>query len=387
MNFINKIQNKSAAEINELMDKYYPNIKSTSIPKRFHYIVQDIFSTKMSDQKGLELLPKIYLIYEKLYPKLNTRKQALSNIRTKFIKKYQSNNLYKKSQLDKYFNLNFDQRVGIINEYKADIEKKNKNKLQININTILEKMRTLIQSSNPYDRAISLLLAYGGRPIELFIRNKFEKIPNKPSWLKILNLAKKREGQETSTTRPIVLFTPSEFLREVKRLRADFKGKVLENSKGELSKDKSQTLNKHALKHFPFLKTVHQKSSLFRKIYADTSWSLYGDPSIENQNSFISSALGHDGLMTSFSYSWVNVSDPDAIDNKKEINNKIDQLEAQIRLLMNVRDQDISDATSSNNLEELYQANPKITNAEMRKKSGKGSRAVNNFLREKRTKS
>ena len=178
-----------------------------------------------------------------------------------------------------------------------------------------------------------------------------------------------------------MLFTPKQFLREVKRLRLDFKGKLLENSEGELSKDKSQTLNKHALKHFPFLKDVHQKASLFRKIYADMAWSLYGDPCTQNQNSFISNILGHDGLLTSFSYSWVNVSDPNSISNEKELNNRINQLEGQIRILML---NDKPELKNKKTMEQLYEENNNITNAQMRKLSGKGSRAVNNFLQKKK---
>jgi hypothetical protein len=375
-----------------IMLKYFPKLESKSTPKFFHDIIGEMFKLKTSEKEGLKVLQAIYPIYELLYPNLKSRKARLSQIR-KIIKKHQPPELYRKSKLDKYFNLNQEQRVGIIEKYKAEVSAKNKDKLQIDINMILEKMRELILSKNVYDKALALLLAYGGRPIELFIRNKFELVKGKPSWIKVLELAKKREFQKTWTTRPVVLFTPKQLISEITKLRNHFKGKILEDGDGQLSKDKSQTLNKRALMHFPFLKDVSQRSSLMRKIYADMAFSLFADRNKENQNSFIGGILGHEGIQTSFSYSWVNVIDTGAVSNEQHLNKKIASLEAQMQLMMSTMTLGVEPSvtptphSSPTNKKDMKIAKmkaiwkPGMTNAQMRKASKFGSKIVNSFMK------
>ena len=398
--YIKELRGKEPKEVKPIVKKQFPNVPSGTPAVGFHNSVKEMFKHKISDQEGLKVLQDLYLIYTRLYSNLNTRKQRISEIRKHVIKTHQSANLYRQSMKDEFFNLDLDERVGIIEAYKEEVQSKNQNKLQLDINDIYTKMRELLLSKNIYDKALALLLIYGGRPIELFFRNKFEYVKDKPSWIKVLNLAKKREGQETTTTRPVLLISPKQFREEVKKLRHHFRNKVVENKAGELAKDKSQTLNKRAIKHFKFLKDIRQKSSLMRKIYADMAWQKAGDKNKENQNGFISSILGHDGLMTSFSYSWVNVVDQKAIKNEDEINAKIDELQHQILLLMNKKVENTGEDLNDENpprmtskktkeekikkLEEIYKKNPDITNTQLRKEAKMGSRIINEFLKDKR---
>jgi hypothetical protein len=111
--FIDEIQNKASKEINAILNEYFPDMQSTSIPKRFHFTVMEMFKTKIDDEKGLEVLPKLYKVYTILYPNLKTRRQALSQIRKKFILKFQSKKLYQESQKDQYFNIDMGERIGI----------------------------------------------------------------------------------------------------------------------------------------------------------------------------------------------------------------------------------------------------------------------------------
>jgi hypothetical protein len=371
--------------LGETILQYYPNIKSKSESALFHKSVQEFFKIRRTDSDGLLALKIFYQKYSELYPNIKTRKKYLSEIR-KIIKENQSAELYTKSTYDKYFNINKKQRTEIIQEYNKSIRASNNDKIQIDASMILNKMEELISSSNPYERALALLLAYGGRPIELFTRNTFDYKEPQGSWLTVNNLAKKRNKQESSIDRPIILFTPEQFIKEVGRLRNDFKNKILETD-GVFAKDKSATLNKYAVKHFQFLEDVHQKSSMMRKIYADLAYHTYADKSKQNKNSFIGQILGHNDLLTSFSYSWVNLhgSKPDENLKIQELEKKINMLSLQNRVP--VPKTKISRRAPKTEkialLEKLY-GQGFTKNTALRKASGLGSAIVNSFLKSKK---
>ena len=316
--FINEVQNKNLEEIDAIMETYFPSIQSSSIPKRFHFTVMEMFKHKISDADGLEVLPKLYKVYTILYPNLKTRRQTLSEIRRKFILKYQSKKLYQESMKDLYFNIDMNERIGINETYIEKITEQNKDKLQVDLQHVLDTMRQLILSKNVYERGLCLLLAGGMRPIELFYRNEVETIEDMPNWIRVSNLAKKRDGESQQTTRPIVMLSANQFIAELQRFRKHFKGKsvkVVDPKTGsdKLAADKSQTMNKIALKWFPFLKDLQQQSSLMRKIYVDMSFTMFADPKKTNYNSWVSEKLGHSGLLASFSYSLVSVRDKEEL--------------------------------------------------------------------------
>ena len=80
---------------------------------------------------------------------------------------------------------------------------------------VLDKMRELILSSNVYEKAIALLLATGARPIGLFVKNKYSVVKDKPSWIRVDGIAKKREGQKDWTIRPVLMFSPETVIQGV----------------------------------------------------------------------------------------------------------------------------------------------------------------------------
>jgi hypothetical protein len=414
--FINEVQDKSPNEVNAVINEYFPSIQSSSIPKRFHFTVMEMFKHKISDADGLEVLPKLYKVYTTLYPNLKTRRQTLSEIRRKFILKYQSKKLYLESQKDAYFNIDMNERIGINETYIEKITEQNKDKLQVDLQHVLDTMRQLILSKNVYERGLCLLLAGGMRPIELFYRNEVETIEDMPNWIRVSNLAKKRDGESQQTTRPIVMLSANQFIAELQRFRKHFKGKsvkVVDPKTGsdKLAADKSQTMNKIALKHFPFLKDLQQQSSLMRKIYVDMSFTMFADPKKTNYNSWVSEKLGHSGLLTSFSYSWVSVRNKEEI-KETELYEKITMLEQKLDLLVAMNEKQVMDHASLRDpveeekepyitvghipkaresdeeklkrLEQIWEANPKISNISLRKKAKLGSKLVNSFMKSKK---
>jgi hypothetical protein len=258
--FAKNAQDADNDELTELMDETFPDISSKSLPKRFQFCVIRMWKSKTTDEIGLRVLPMLYKVYERLYPKLTTRRQSLSTIR-QIIKEHQSANLYKKSQLDEYFNLEMNERVELVEAYREDVTAKNTKKYKVDIVNVFDRMRTLILDKNPYNRGIALMLASGMRPIELFYRNTVSPVDDeekKDTWIRVDDLAKKREGQKSFTERPIVMFSVKTFMSELKRFRKHFAGKAVkvvdvQTGKDKLSTDKSQTMNLYAIKQFPFL--------------------------------------------------------------------------------------------------------------------------------------
>jgi hypothetical protein len=369
----------------------------------------EMLRARVSDAEGLEVLPKLYTIYTLLYPNLKTRRQALSEIRKKFILKFQSKKLYQESQKDTYFNIDLNERIELTEAYKTEITEKNKNKFQIDLGSVLSKMQQLILSNNVYERGLCLLLAGGQRPIEMFYRNEVvpvEDAAERPNWVIVSNLAKKRQDEPQETTRPIVMLSAKQFIEELDRFRRHFKGKsvkVLDPKTGadKLAADKSQTMNKVALKWFPFLKDLHQQSSLMRKMHIDMSFQMYADPKKTNFNSWVSDKLGHSGLMTSFSYSWVAVRDKEEL-KETQLNDKITMLEKKIDLLVAMTEKKPteekpyvvqahvakpreSDAEKFERMEKIWKKHDgKISNSRMRQLASLGSKAVNAFMSKKK---
>jgi hypothetical protein len=306
------------------------------------------------------------------------------------------------------------ERIEINEAYSEKITEQNKDKLQVDLQDVLDKMRQLILSKNVYERGLCLLLAGGMRPIELFYRNEVETIEDMPNWIRVSNLAKKRDGESQQTTRPIVMLSANQFIAELQRFRKHFKGKsvkVVDPKTGsdKLAADKSQTMNKIALKWFPFLKDLQQQSSLMRKIYVDMSFTMFADPKKTNYNSWVSEKLGHSGLLTSFSYSWVSVRNKEEI-KETELYEKITMLEQKLNLLVDMQEKQVdrgglrdpeeekepyiteghipkareSDEDKLKRLEQIWEANPKISNISLRKKSRLGSKLVNSFMKSKK---
>ena len=154
------------------------------------------------------------------------------------------------------------------------------------------------------------MLASGTRPVELLDKNTFTADPKQKQWVKVSDIAKKREGKKDfTTTRPIVGYTGKEFVGAVKDLRDKLSGKELYiqegSDAGQLKKSYSRLIGVRLEKYFSNDPEITPKT--LRKLYGNLAHALYGGSS--NLNVFLSEVLGHDpeDLQTSFSYSTVRV--------------------------------------------------------------------------------
>ena len=97
-------------------------------------------------------------------------------------------------------------------------------------------------------------------------------------------------------------------------------------------------------------------------------------------------------LSTSFSYSYLNVCDPDKHSNT-QLNSEMNELREQVKYLMKINEArepaptpPVSPESRPQLLEKIYKSDPKITNRKMRELSGLGSKKVNEFLKSKNAK-
>ena len=394
-NFIKAIANfKTKRDIIQASQIYLNDERKTN--PVFHESVLKLYKIKTDHDQALETLPIMYKAYKKLY-KIGTRKQRLSEVRTQAIKPFQSDDLHAQSNYEQYFNLTKKERIKIVEKYKSGIKQKNENKIQIDVEALLQTMNDLILSKNRYDKLLALMLATGARPIEIFAKNEFSLVEQKSSWLRVDGLAKKREGQVDWTTRPVVNFTPQLVIDQVASIRRSFGKVIIIDKTGQLAKDKNTTLNLRALLAFPWLKNHSQRSSMLRKLYASLSFKIFADPKYTNFNTWISNVLGHGDMLTSFSYSYINVDDPEDI-KQSEMKVQVQELRAmlqglQVKVAEKLEEPEVagrrlgrraSKAEKLELLEEIYAENNSISNSALRKASGMGSKIINEYLKTKK---
>ena len=111
--------------LDAILKEYYP--QSTS----FNSQVKIIFSKKMSTKRVLDILPKLYRLFKIYYPNTGSLSVKLSGIR-KVIKANQSEESYKKSTYQEYFNLPESDRTNLKTAYKQKTIDKNNNQVQLN---------------------------------------------------------------------------------------------------------------------------------------------------------------------------------------------------------------------------------------------------------------
>jgi hypothetical protein len=197
------------------------NKEVESTEKKF----RDLVKQKMGEMKSTNLeeaLKLLNTIYAKMFKNISTLDnyftQDIRNIihfRFPHVEGVQS----KEYGLAKVL-ARLDPKVkgDLLKSQKTKANAKAENVVEIELNYVMDKIRDNITSDDPIRRAFALLLASGCRPIELFHLSKFEAIDE--HWIKQDKVAKKR-GVIVSVEKPIIYLTTTQFIAEVKKMRAD----------------------------------------------------------------------------------------------------------------------------------------------------------------------
>jgi len=277
----------------------YDNLSNAEFIKH----IKDRFRTKLTETEFKSDIKNYYDILRKRYPNNRSLSVKLSEIR-KVIKANQDPELYKLSTYDIYFNLPRDDRNKIKSDYKKSVEKKNMEQLNIKYKSIKSLIKELKTSNKLYDKVILLLIASGIRPIEIFISKFKRKTKYK---LQIEDLAKKR-GKKSKVIKPLNFMTSDEFitmLNDVKKNIASVENKdPIKNN--ILNKNIHYKINRKIIELFD-IPLTQNKSSFLRKLYSVISYKHYNKRKNINFNLYLKTVLGHDDLLTSFSYSTINL--------------------------------------------------------------------------------
>lgn len=401
-----KLAEPTEAQIEGVLKKVFKKLYNNEVSVSTNYLelAKAMVAVKSTKEPFGELLRALYKTLSALFTNANTKSRRLSQIR-KVIREKQDRELYTMSTYDTYFNQAKEIRDKMRTDYANAIKAKNRNKIQIDEGFVYEKLRSLIESPDVYNRAIAMMMAIGARPFELFVVNEYSLSKTHPGWLHVAKLAKqhdtqKERGDKDYTDRPTIILTPQFVIDQAKNIRKavlDEQHRLTEED-GQLSQNISKNVNRRVKKEFPFLakEDVRNLSSFMRKIYADLSYKLYADKDRVNYNSWISDVLGHGAKseLTSFSYSYINVKNDNQPTTIKELAHKVEEIRQTVKKIeidpaqyievAKLRAKNIEKPEKWAILERIYSENPKISNDALRLKARAGSRIVNEFMKSKR---
>lgn len=248
------------------------------------------------------ILPILENLGVKFYDSITSRDVFYTKIRKPLLLKYGKTSLEYIETLE-LMKITKEQRLKINEDYRQNIKDKNKAPEIFYTQDIL----TIIEKCRHHDdwaiQTIGLMLGYGGRLSEILYKNEFEINDNN---IIVKNIGKKREDKkDVICIRPVIGYTPQEFINIVKQLRNSLTNILIVkgNDKGQLNKRYSKTITEKMYELFK----QECKPSLCRKLYGNLSYLLYGNN--QNLNVWLSDVLGHDknDLTTSFSYSTICV--------------------------------------------------------------------------------
>lgn len=248
------------------------------------------------------ILPILQYLGVRFYDSITSRDIFYTKIRKPILVKYGKTSPEYKQSLE-LMKITKSQRIQLNDDYRQRIKDKNKAPeifYTQDILTIIDKCR---YDENWAIVTIGLMLAYGGRLSEILYKNEFDIQSNN---IIVKNIGKKREDKkDIICIRPVIGYTPEEFIYNVKELRNSLSNVLITegNDKGQLKKKYSKTIKEKMYELF----NKDYNPSLCRKLYGNLSYLLYGNN--QNLNVWLSEVLGHDknDLTTSFSYSTICV--------------------------------------------------------------------------------
>ena len=259
-------------------------------PDLKNYVLKNILNMPVHLRQ--EYYENIKKTCERIIPKATSRDVFYTMLRIPIMTKYGRNSPeHKESYI---FKIKRDERDYLNNEKIKKVKLNNKTPTVYKINQILNTIGQGQVSSNKWGRYISLLLSCGARPAELLL-NTFKIDGHTKGNVLVSNLSKKRNEKYFTVSRPIIGYSPVEFINQVKIMK--------ELIGGTLTRPNLTSIQNHLKKYF-LNKEV--KPSTLRKLYANACYLLYGSG---NLNIYISQLLGHSNkdIITSFNYSTVSV--------------------------------------------------------------------------------
>ena len=306
----------------EKTGKYLEDNKKITLVE-LNTLVNDTVINIKDEEEYKKYLKLVNELYGKIYKNSMTLKKKFSNIRTTIGKKYgkydNNRNILPHYQLSlNLIHIPKSANKELISNYKTSLKIRNETRKVYNKDDILNIIIDNYDSNDIYNVAVSLLLASGLRPIELFDRVDTEPIEGKLSYIKFCNLAKKR-NDIVCNIRPLVYLNSKVFIKLLNKVRNSLKIKIIKES-GELNKSIANSLSRRVKRIF----NKDFQVRMLRPIYGNMAYEIYADKQKTNLNVYLQEILGHsdENMTSSFAYSAVSITDNKSNQEvKQDINN------------------------------------------------------------------
>jgi integrase len=271
----------------------------------------------------MALFPELDKIIKTLYPNENTSEGVFTEFRKPLRQKYgDKSEIY--IQSTHKLGVSRERSIQRKEDYKAKVASKGLMRRQQTpfyddeIYSVIDKA---IDSTNPLEQAIAVMLCTGSRGIEVLKVSTYNET-DQEGFIKVKGIAKDRGNRGYANKvliRPVIRCSAKQIVDAVKQLRSklDVTG---ENDK--VSDRYNSQINKLVKKFFPKQQPTSHK---MRYISSNLAYLLFGEGGTEN--TYIQNYLGHEEGNTSRTYQSINVKLRNRIDTPSELEAKISELE------------------------------------------------------------
>lgn len=309
----------------------HPNIKvsrTSSIQSLTDKLLAEAYQTA-SVRQIKDTMPRIRAI-------LNAQTDNVNYLSKRFqqIRKILRNRFGEKSAIYRLHykkgGLTNEQHTGKEMTAKAHRDNRLANRVQVDEKSAYEILNKTSASDDVFDNIIALQIATGGRFIEAVRISSLKKVPYSNQVVKVVGIAKRKDGQDVELDRPIFGMDIDELLELHKTVRRELKAMY----------PQIDTLDNEALNKL-LLNSVNRRvkelgiegvssSHMLRKIFANITHAQLPDVNRNaiDKHAHIRSVLGHKNLETAGNYANVRIRKTGAIRNQQDIEQKFVQVDA-----------------------------------------------------------
>lgn len=344
-------------DVNDVLTNKYPELQFLSPDKREKAYIRSFIPWYIKRIKD-KTLKHSFVLIDKIYKNLYKNNSTLDSILTKDIRKIVSDKYGVNSEMHKEskyrVKISYDEKKQLIEQGAKRVYERNQNRLEFDNKEVLEVISKGKNSGNVYELGISMLLASGSRPIELFSRSSYTPSKEGSNWITQKYVAKRKEDIEKPVIKPLINYTSAEFIDKLKELREELKFVFtdMENSKGELSSTVSSAFNRNMKRLFNYRENVTLYTC--RKLYGKISYemfskvnNLYGtNPEF---HVWLNNVLGHNVKSIEIAANYTNIDltsydlTPEGLAIRQDfLDNRIEEVAERVEILHLENEDEIS---------------------------------------------
>lgn len=319
---------KTSSAFEKIMEKYdlpQANIKTTLLNFMSKYVLDKL---NQPSDPFKELLSPIKSFLMTVYPNPNTLAGYLVTFINRFKENYNISGKVPKghplmSQVYDWLN---DRDLTKFNmEKKKQKRKKDQadrtDKIPFSLSKIKSIIETTMNSTEMTEQFVFVALTTGFRSIDILVTGKYEKIKDKPNWIKITGFSKTtlRFDQEISIEKRLLFDVPfAKVDAAIKSIRLENSEMITKfqkkytyvDSNRKITNSLNGRLNRQVRKLFGEDFTIHK----MRHLYSLAHYALYGGDATEAY--WIQSILGHSSANASISYAALKIVNDLVVDDK-----------------------------------------------------------------------